>query len=203
MDIREQGSAEDFDEIIRVALGSHGRQMWSNVRVMVAEDSKDGHRVNLQPITQMQVRDQTGAVSQMNLPMLLDCPIQFLGGGGTTRTHMVKKGDEGTAPFSSTPIDVPMQQGGIQAQIDGRMHALADASFHPGGRSDPRKLDKVSTKSDQNRSDDNKHVADLHPTNGHTFQSEKMVLAQVGDNSAHMLSDQGFRATAPKVLLNC
>ena len=153
-------------EVFQSAINSQKRRQFTNLRVMVAEDSADGHTVTLQPVIKANVTDITGKVSQVSLPQLLDVPIHFAGGGGTTATHMVKKGDEGLASFSSMPFDLWHQQGGVQMQVDGRSHALSDASFHPGGRSDPRKLQQVSTDSHQIRSDDKKVVIDHHPTKG-------------------------------------
>ena len=158
MDVRELSTGDDIEEVIRVALGAHGRYNFSNVRVTVGQDSTDGHTAVLQPVTKMQVTMPDGTVTQMALPPLLDVPIQFPSGGGVTSTHPVKMGDEGTVSFSATPIDTWQQQGGVQAQIDSRQHNLSDASYHPGGRSDPRKLQQVDTDNHQVRTDDKKSV---------------------------------------------
>ena len=106
------------------------------------------------------------------LPVLSDCPIHHMGGGGVTVTHPHKEGDEGIALFCGRSLDAWHQQGGIQSQVDARMHSLSDAIYIPGIRSTPRKLENVSTTSTQMRSDDGKHMFDLHPKNGPSMAAD-------------------------------
>lgn len=201
MDIREHWEA--LEQAIRVAVATQFRARFSSFRVTVGEDSQDGHTAVLQPVTQMNVLQPDGSIQQVDFPQLLDCPIAFPGGGGVTRTHPVKKDDEGKVVFSSSPIDVWHQQGGTQQQIDTRTYSLSDGTYIPGGRSDPRKIQKVSTVSDQTRSDDGNHIIDTHPQNGITHQSTNMVLGTVGNSTSHLLTMAGVQTVGPKVCLNC
>ena len=164
MDPRE--FVDDAEELMRVAFAAQRRYVWSTIPVVVGSSSTDGHTTTLQPTIKMDVTDPSGNVTQMPLPLLGSAPIHFAGGGGVTSTHPVSQGDEGLAIIASRSIDVWHQQGGVQQQIDGRMHSLSDAHYLPGIRSDPRKLQQVSTTSHQTRSDDKKMVIDHHPQNG-------------------------------------
>ena len=161
---------EDLEEALRVHVNAQMRGLMSNLRAVVATDSTDGHTVSLQPVTQANIRNPDGSVSPQSLPVIPDCPIQFTGGGGITTTHPVKMGDEGSASISSMPLDVWHQLGNTQPPIDGRLHALSDATYHPGGRSDPRKLAQVSTDAHHVRSDDKRNVSEMHPQNGATLK---------------------------------
>jgi hypothetical protein len=102
----------------------------------------------------------------VNLPQLLDCPVQFPGGGGCSLTFPVKKGDECLVVFASRCIDAWWAQGGIQPPMEARMHDLSDGFVLLGYRSSPRAIANISTTKTQLRSDDGQAYVELDPT-GH------------------------------------
>jgi hypothetical protein len=51
-----------------------------------------------------------------NLPLLVDCPVMFPGGGGCTLTFPVTAGDECLVVFASRCIDAWWQNGGVRPQ---------------------------------------------------------------------------------------
>lgn len=97
------------------------------------------------------------------MPLLLDCPVQFPGGGGVTLTFPLAAGDEVLVVFSSRCIDAWWQQGGVQNQAAMRMHDLSDGFVIPGIRSQPRKF-TVNTGVAELRTDDGSAKITLDPT---------------------------------------
>lgn len=108
----------------------------------------------VQPSIQAKIRTKEGNINTVNLPLLLDCPVQFPAGGGGNLTFPVAEGDECLVVFSSRCIDAWWQQGGIQPPMELRMHDLSDGFAMLGFRSQPRVLPNLSTDSMQLRSDD-------------------------------------------------
>jgi hypothetical protein len=170
MDQREY--IHDPEETLRTVFAGLMRNVWTAMPSVMTEDTKDGHRCVPQPSIKRSVTDPvTGLVSYVEHQIHPDVPIHYAGGGGVTATHPIKKGDEGTTLYASRAIDAPMQQGGTAQPIDDRQHHLGDGIFMPGIRSDPRKLQQVSNDAHHVRSDDKKHVTEVHPENGITHHS--------------------------------
>jgi hypothetical protein len=165
MDLRERWN--DPDEDLKAALEGMQAKIHTSIPVRVVKDS-DGHTVGLQPLIKFVQRMPDGSQKLMDYPVISDAPVQFSGGGGVTMTHPIKEGDEGMAIISSRSIDTWHQQGGMQPQIDARMHDLSDAVYLPGIRSTPRKIKDVSTSAIETRSDDGKHKISMDAKTGST-----------------------------------
>lgn len=172
MDIREL--LEDPEETLRTAISGVLGGVFTALPAIVSADS-DGHTLSAVPTIKAQITAPDGTVSRVPYPLLTDIPVHFPGGGGITLTHPIKQNDEVLIVFSSRPIDVWFQNGGTQLPIDGRTHSLSDGMAIPGWRSTPRKIQNISTSSTQIRTDDAKHVIDVHPQNGLTFTSSKAI----------------------------
>ncbi|MDQ7094224.1 Gp138 family membrane-puncturing spike protein [Desulfosporosinus sp. PR] len=119
--------------------------------------------VTVQPAIQERIIDDSGNVNMVNLPLLLDVPVCFIGGGGYTMTFPIQKGDECLVIFGDQCIDSWWSNGGVQAPIEQRRHDLSDAFAVVGLRSQPRRLSNYSTISTQIRSDDGNQYIDLSP----------------------------------------
>ncbi|MDR7283533.1 hypothetical protein J2X84_002357 [Pseudomonas corrugata] len=156
----------------------------------------------------VQVRDEAGALTGTELPLLVDCPVQFPAGGGCTLTFPVKAGDECLVVFSSRCIDAWWQSGGIQAQPELRMHDLSDGFALLGFRSQPRVIHGISTTATQLRSDDGAAFVEVNPTShaitltapgGVTINGDVQVNGKVdttGDVKAGTISLQNHRTSA-------
>lgn len=68
---------------------------------------------------------------------LIQCPVQFSGGGGWSVEHELNSGDEGIILFSQRCIDGWLQTGGTANNPILRFHDMQDAYFIPGIRSTP------------------------------------------------------------------
>lgn len=171
MDLRTR--LNDDDEMLETVADAVRAKIYMALPVKLAEDSEDGHTVKLQPTVKAVQKLPDGTQKLVQLPVLTDVPIQHASGGGVTVTFPHKKDDEGMVVFLSRSMDAWFQQGGIQPQVDRRMHSLSDGIYIPGVRSTPRKLKNVSKTSTQMRSDDGKHLFDLHPQTGPTMSADE------------------------------
>lgn len=108
----------------------------------------------VQPAIKAVVFQENGNATDVPLPLLLDCPVQFPGGGGFTHTFPVADGDECLVVFASRCIDAWFASGGIQSQVELRMHDLSDGFVLLGFRSVPRVLANINMTGSEFRSDD-------------------------------------------------
>lgn len=82
----------------------------------------------VQPLIQ-RIWADAGAVS---LPVCVDCPVEFPGGGGFFLTFPVVPGDECVIQFSERCIDSWFIDGKLSPPDDYRMHDLSDAIVRVG-----------------------------------------------------------------------
>lgn len=97
---------------------------------------------------------QNAVVSPLNLPVCVDVPVEFPGGGGFFLTFPVAAGDECTLKFSERAIDFWYQNGGQQLPSEYRLHDLSDAIATVGINSQPNVLADFSTSACQLRTRD-------------------------------------------------
>ena len=92
----------------------------------------------VQPAIRAAVKRADGSVYSTPLPLLVDVPVCFQGGGGYVATFPVKKGDDCLVIFGERCIDAWWQSGGVQEPVEFRMHDLSDGFALVGVRSQPR-----------------------------------------------------------------
>ncbi|PHM22168.1 Gp138 family membrane-puncturing spike protein [Xenorhabdus innexi] len=98
--------------------------------------SFNGHIATIELMITQRLSD--GAV--IELPPLVDVPVQFPRAGGFCFTVPVKAGDEGLAIFSERCIDGWYATGNKSVPLDARLHDYSDACFIPGICSQPKKI---------------------------------------------------------------
>lgn len=180
----------------------HARQagLWTALPGIVQSFDATAMTCVVQPAIQAVVFAPDGSAQDVNLPLLLDCPVQFPGGGGCTLTFPVKKGDECLVVFASRCIDAWWYSGGVQPQAEMRMHDLSDGFALVGVRSQPRVLAGVSTTAAQLRTDDGQAYLAVDPATHEvavqTSSSAKITAAQNVDVQAATAS-----VTAPNIYL--
>lgn len=79
----------------------------------------------------------------VNLPLCVDVPVAFPGGGDFFLTFPVQAGDECLLFFSERSIDNWHVSGGIQPPSEYRLHDLSDGLAVVGLNSQPRKIPSV------------------------------------------------------------
>lgn len=131
---------------LQEAMGGWQQKMWTALPGILQSFDASKMSAVVQPSIQSQLRDpDTGEWSNVTLPLCLDCPVVFPGGGGFGVTFPLADGDEGLIVFASRCIDSWWQSGGVQPQAEYRMHDLSDGFFIPGAFSNSRVPDDVST----------------------------------------------------------
>lgn len=111
--------------------------------------------VSVQPAIRGAVKRRDGSVYSTPLPMLVDVPVCFQGGGGYIATFPIKKGDDCLVIFSERCIDAWWQSGGVQEPVEFRMHDLSDGFALVGVRSQPNVVSGgVATDAAELRRDD-------------------------------------------------
>jgi hypothetical protein len=165
MDRRER--LEDLDVSIRGAIDSALASTWSAVQGIVQSFDAEKMTCVVQPTTmgRQTVIDAKGltTVKMVNMPLLLDCPVVFQGGGGMTLTFPIKAGDEALVILADRCIDGWWQTGKISPPLDVRIHDLSDGFALVGLRSLPRVLTSISTTDAQLRSDDGMTIIGAKP----------------------------------------
>lgn len=205
-DVRERW--DEPAEVLHTIIDTVQSKIWTAVPVQVARDG-DGHVTSLQPTVKSVQRNPDGTYQHVQLPELHDAPIQYAGGGGITQTMPVKAGDEGMALISARPMDAWHQSGGVQQQVDARMHDLSDPVYVPGLRSTPRKLKGVSNNTAQQRTDDKQSLrdfgaygmTDLRGQSAQRIDADKVQQQRGG--TSQVVDANSIQKVARKILLNC
>lgn len=153
----------DFQEALLAALGGFEARVWTALPGLVNSFDATAMTCTVQPTIMGSYRDAAGTLQNVTMPLLLDCPVVFPGGGGVTLTFPLAAGDEVLVVFSSRCIDAWWQSGGVQPQAEFRMHDLSDGFVIAGVRSQPRRL-TVSTSAAQLRTDSGNTLIEINPS---------------------------------------
>lgn len=158
----------DLQVAIQAALEGFQPKLWTALPAFVVPTEGGGSSfdpakltVSAQPTVQAQVRTPGGSWVNVTLPLCLDCPVMFQGGGGFVLTFPLDANDEGLLIFSARCIDAWWQQGGVQPQAELRMHDLSDGFFLPLCFSNSKVPTGVSTTTAQLRSVDGESYVEL------------------------------------------
>lgn len=162
MDRRER--IADEETALREAFDGLRSGLWTALPGIIQGFNAGAQTCSVQPAIKAQIRQQSGEIVSVPLPLLVDCPVQFPSGGGCSLTFPVKSGDECLVVFASRCIDGWWQAGGVQEQAELRMHDLSDGFAILGFRSQPRALGGVSTSTTQLRNDAGDTFVDLDPS---------------------------------------
>ena len=73
--------------------------------------------------------------NKINPAPIIECPVEFSGGGGWSFEHELNPNDEGLIIFSQRCLDAWIQTGGMAENPIARFHDKQDACFIPGIRS--------------------------------------------------------------------
>ncbi len=185
---------------MRIALDGKQAQMWTALPCIIQSFNPVAMTCEVQPTINGIVRQQDGTSKEVKMPLLLDCPVFFPGGGGVTLTFPIKPGDECLVIFASRCIDAWWQQGGIQGQAELRMHDLSDGFVFAGVRSQPRAFN-VNTSAAQLRTDDGTAYVELDPaTKNIKALTPANVNVNAGGNLAATAAGEAS-VTAPTIKL--
>ncbi|WP_083196083.1 MULTISPECIES: Gp138 family membrane-puncturing spike protein [Pseudomonas] len=196
----------DLRVALKVSADTSRSRTWTALPGLIESFDAVAMTCTVQPAIQSRVRDKSGTQTLVDMPLLLDCPVQFPAGGGCTLTFPVKPGDECLVVFASRCIDAWWQSGGVQAPAEYRMHDRSDGFALLGFRSQPRVIGAVSTSAAQLRSDDGATFISVAPGGavaitapaGLTINADVVVNGKVtttGDVKAGTISLQTHKHT--------
>lgn len=100
----------------------------------------------------------------VNLPLIVDVPVVFPGGGSWAVTFPVAAGDECVLVFSERCIDYWHVTGQIKPPATYRFHDISDAFAFVGVRSQARKLSNIQTDGVELRNSDRSVALKLNAT---------------------------------------
>lgn len=149
---------------LKLAMRSQQAELWTALPGIIQSFNPQAMTCEVQPAIRALVRGEDGSLSPVDLPLLVDCPVQFPAGGQCTLTFPVKPGDECLVVFAQRCIDSWWASGGVQDQAELRMHDPSDGFALLGFRSQPRVIPSVSTSAVQLRSDDGVAFVEVNPT---------------------------------------
>lgn len=145
---------DDFQEGLRLAIENYLAHSWGALPCIVSNVNLESQTVEVQPTIRPKVIADDGSVSDVTIPVLGDVPIVWPRAGGFALTFPVAIGDECLVVFGSRCIDSWWQLGGVQNQIDQRMHDLSDGFAILAPTSQPNKISNISTDCVQLRNND-------------------------------------------------
>lgn len=154
MDRRER--VESFELALKAIAQGAANQIWTSCPGIVEAvhlDAAGGMTVDVQLAIRPKIFDPKAGVwnDADPVPLCVDVPVKFFGNSKFVVTLPLIKGDEGLLIFAKNCIDGWWQSGGIQSQMEARVHDLSDAFFLPGVYSKPNVPPNISATNFQMR----------------------------------------------------
>lgn len=165
---------------------------------IIASFDPDTQTASVQPAIK-RIFTEKGAV---NLPLCVDVPVQFPGGGDFFLTFPVKPGDECMLHFSERCIDFWHANGGVQLPGEYRLHDLSDAMATVGINSQPRKIPAFNAADTELRSRAGDIRITVKPSG--TIESVNPAGSHVlgADGSMTINAPAGTTINSPQIVLN-
>ena len=133
---RDAQQASSADEAASAQIEGRIKELHTMMPGIIVSFDPDKQTAVVQPAIK-RIFTEKGAV---NLPVCVDVPVAFPGGGDFFLTFPVKPGDECILGFSERAIDNWYASGGAQAPAEYRLHDLSDGIAQVGLNSQPKKL---------------------------------------------------------------
>jgi hypothetical protein len=193
----------DEQEVLTLAMEGKQAEIWTSLPGIIESYDPAKQTATVQPAVQGVITDEAGNKRDVNLPLLLDVPVEFPSGGGFTLTFPVKPGDECVVEFQARCIDGWWKDGGVRPPLAGRMHDLSDGICRVGVRSQksllspPPDADAVEL-----RSDDNEAKLRISPDKGVLLKNPKASLEIFPDGRIALDGAVAIGLTAPVIELN-
>lgn len=203
----------DEPETYRVAMEAWQTRIWTAIPGVIKQfpsaSGIGGMVADIQPTVNGRIRTKEGEFQSIQMPLLLDCPVIFPGGGGVTLTFPIEAGDECLVIFSARCIDAWWQQGFVAGKAgvpvngkqtmdppDLRMHNLSDGFALVGVRSKPREIPSLNTQAAQLRNDEGTLVIGVNPitkaVNVLNTMSGGTVVVSVTNGTATVTANNGI-----------
>ena len=142
---------DDEDENTTIKINDILAQTWTSIPCIVQSFNPVEQTITCQPAIQAIKYGADGKGVDVNLPLLVDVPVQYPRGGGVVITFPIKKGDECIVVFAARCIDSWWAYGKVQPQFTQRMQDLSDGMAIVGISSIPNVVGNISLNSVQIR----------------------------------------------------
>ena len=134
-----QERSPDQEEILRRFFEALQSSLWTSIPAIVYSVDRANLKCAARPSIRGFFPNGDGTYSAKDPPLIQDCHLVLLGGGGMFIEVPLAQGDEVLLTMSARAIDTWYANGGLQNPSEiGRMHDLSDAFALPGIRSKPR-----------------------------------------------------------------
>lgn len=160
----------DGEEQQKMAMES----ILANTRVAVPGIVVSFNTQNQTAVIQPAIKESIKGES-VQLPQLLDVPVQFPHAGGYCLTLPVKAGDECLVIFADMCIDGWWQSGGVQSQTEKRRHDLSDAIAIMGITSVPESVSGYSGNTLQVRNESGEAYLEISD-NTITIKADNLIV---------------------------
>jgi len=161
MDQRER--IGDREEVMRAAIRDALANTWVCLPAIVQYFDPVKCTCTAQVAIKIRVNNGTKWTWQQ-IPALIRVPVHFPGGGNFLVTFPLAVGDEVLIMFADRCIDAWWQSGGVQQQVEYRIHDLSDGFAIPKVFSVPKVPANISTTTAQLRSMDGTAYIELAPS---------------------------------------
>ncbi len=198
MDRRERGV--DLMSGVLAALQGLQAGIYTALPGIIQSFDPAKRTVTIQPTLKAQVQAPNGDKSWVTLPLLVDCPVIFPGGGGFVLTFPLAQGTETLVIFASRCIDAWWQSGGIQVQAELRMHDLSDGFCLAGIASVPNVQPAISTANVQLRNDVGDTYIEITPDKSINVVTPGSITAEAG-TTITATAGTGISLNAPEIEL--
>ena len=147
------------------AMEGHQKEVWTALPGIIQSFDPVAMTCTVKPAILIPLKDpETAAITQVDIPVLLDVPVIYPSGGGFILTFPIVNGDECLVVFASRCIDTWWQNGGYKNQLPLlRMNDLSDGFALVGPRSQVRTISAISSANVQLRTDSGETYVEITP----------------------------------------
>jgi hypothetical protein len=138
----------------------------------------------------------------VDLPLCMDVPVSFPGGGDFFLTFPVKPGDECLLLFSERCIDAWHFEGGTQPPEEFRLHDLSDAIALVGLNSQPKKIPAFNATDTELRNRFGDTHLTMQPDGAITAVNPQGSYTLGADGSMTITAPAGTTINSPQIVLN-
>lgn len=135
----------DFNTALLAAFDGQQSKLWTAMPGVVKAFDPAKQVCQVQPTIMARIPLPGNLFEYVAMPLLLDCPVIFPGGGGFSLTFPIAVNDECLVVFASRCIDSWWDASGVQRPAELRMHDLSDGFVLVGPRSRPKAISSLNT----------------------------------------------------------
>lgn len=117
----------DLAEVIAQRMEAERQTLWTSLPGEVVSVSGDGRTATIRPLYRPRFNGEP-----VDMPELVDVPIQWPRGGGMVMRFPLKAGDQGEIRVQARNMDEWYGRGSAEPAATARMHDLSDSTFQPG-----------------------------------------------------------------------